>query len=151
MDAEDERIWRMFGALSDASWRQGPDPGGMVGGRLLKSLRPTRQNRSTRSWFIDQRTGRSRREETSPSIYGTWKGSVGIRKTHRPFPSSVIGCWQGDLGQAKCPVCGIGVKLVNEPGLFDVRCVKGCFRCHMHRNPQTGEFMHGHQVLKEPL
>ncbi len=38
MDAEDERIWKLFGALSDASWRKGPDPGGNVGGRLMENL-----------------------------------------------------------------------------------------------------------------
>jgi hypothetical protein len=27
MDAEFERIWRMFGALSDESWRRGSQPG----------------------------------------------------------------------------------------------------------------------------
>jgi hypothetical protein len=38
MDAENERIWRLFGALSDAAWRQGADPGGNVSGKLWENL-----------------------------------------------------------------------------------------------------------------
>lgn len=55
----------------------------------------------------------------------------------------------GEVSRAPCPCCGAALHIINAPALFDVSCPKHCFNYNFHRDPQTGEFLHGH-FFSEP-
>jgi hypothetical protein len=57
---------------------------------------------------------------------------------------------RGDHGRSQCPICQSDLSVTNEPRLLDVRCPNGCLAYNMHRDPRTGEPIHGHSILKEP-
>lgn len=48
------------------------------------------------------------------------------------------------LTSAMCPKCENALKIIDGPGLFDVTCPSGCFTYNFHRDPTSGEFLHGH-------
>jgi hypothetical protein len=49
-----------------------------------------------------------------------------------------------EIAEAKCPLCSGSLQVTDYPDLFDVRCSKRCFNYNYHRDPATGEFLHGH-------
>ena len=51
---------------------------------------------------------------------------------------------RGEISGARCPVCNADLHVINNSGLFDVSCPGHCFNYNFHRDPQTGEFQHGH-------
>jgi hypothetical protein len=51
---------------------------------------------------------------------------------------------------AICPRCAAKLCVVDTPDLFDVRCPKHCFNYNYHRDPTTGEFLHGHYWQNNP-
>jgi hypothetical protein len=51
----------------------------------------------------------------------------------------------GEAGAWSCPHCGSELALIDSPAIFDLTCPKKrCFTVNYHRDPETGEFMHGH-------
>lgn len=50
-----------------------------------------------------------------------------------------------------CPSCGLPMSLVNRPGLFDLSCRSGCVAYNFHRDPETGQAMHGHVFVHPRL
>lgn len=57
---------------------------------------------------------------------------------------------RGEIASAQCPSCGAALQVIHNPGLFGVSCPEGCFRSNHHRDPQTGEFQHGHFFCGPP-
>ena len=51
---------------------------------------------------------------------------------------------QEHLSSATCPKCKKTLSINDSPRLFDVTCPSGCFNYNFHRNPTSGEFLHGH-------
>lgn len=51
---------------------------------------------------------------------------------------------------ADCPCCGVALRIINTPGLFDVVCPRACFKYNFHRDPNTGQFEHGHFFMRPP-
>jgi hypothetical protein len=43
-----------------------------------------------------------------------------------------------------CPSCNGEMELVNNAHLFDLSCPNGCIAYNFHRDPTTGDAMHGH-------
>ncbi len=52
---------------------------------------------------------------------------------------------------AVCPLCSAPLRIVDSPGLFDVSCPERCFTYNYHRDPASGEFLHGHFWHRQPL
>ena len=50
---------------------------------------------------------------------------------------------------AKCPACGADLQIIDRTDLFDLSCSDGCFNYDFHRDPETGEFRHGHFFINE--
>ena len=48
------------------------------------------------------------------------------------------------LTEAACPKCSTALNIIDRPALFDVTCPQGCFNYNFHRDPESGEFLHGH-------
>jgi hypothetical protein len=49
-----------------------------------------------------------------------------------------------EAGPWGCPQCGSELNVTNVPALFGITCPKGCFTMDYHRDPATGELIHGH-------
>jgi len=54
------------------------------------------------------------------------------------------------LPSANCPVCDTNLLITNEPAIFAVTCPTGCFQHDYHRDPKSGDFLHGHLFVREP-
>jgi hypothetical protein len=52
-----------------------------------------------------------------------------------------------EIRSAECPQCSRALTITDVPDLFDVRCPSRCFNFNFHRDPATGEFLHGHFFL----
>lgn len=52
--------------------------------------------------------------------------------------------------ESTCPLCSKALSIHDSPNLFDVRCPNGCFNYNYHRDPSSGQFLHGHFFQKEP-
>ena len=52
--------------------------------------------------------------------------------------------------EAICPLCSAMLLVHDSPSLFDVRCQGACFKYNYHRDPNDGQFLHGHFFRKEP-
>jgi hypothetical protein len=57
---------------------------------------------------------------------------------------------QEHLSSATCPKCENALNIIDSPGLFDVTCPSGCFTYNFHRDPKSGEFLHGHVFFGQP-
>jgi hypothetical protein len=51
---------------------------------------------------------------------------------------------RGESAAWQCPRCESPLRLVNQERVFDLTCPRGCFNYSFHRDPTTGEFLHGH-------
>ena len=47
-----------------------------------------------------------------------------------------------------CPRCASSLLIINSPAKFHISCIKHCFDYDYHRDPATGEFLHGHFFSK---
>jgi hypothetical protein len=56
----------------------------------------------------------------------------------------------GEHSEWACPWCSTRLSLIDSPGLFDLSCPQGCFNYNFHRDPETGESMHGHFFSRPP-
>ncbi len=54
------------------------------------------------------------------------------------------GILAGEITEAKCPICGADLHIVNAPRIFDLTCTQRCFNYNFHKEPRTGKFLHGH-------
>jgi hypothetical protein len=72
------------------------------------------------------------------------------RENQQRVSALLAGIAEGEPMQALCPLCDGGLRVVNTAGLFDVTCPAGCFAYHLHKDPKTGEGLHGHSRMKEP-
>ena len=57
----------------------------------------------------------------------------------------------GDNPGLVCPSCGLAMSLLNSPRLFDLSCGNGCISYNFHRDPETGEHLHGHVFARPRL
>ncbi|MFA5027484.1 MAG: hypothetical protein WC713_06370 [Candidatus Methylomirabilota bacterium] len=46
--------------------------------------------------------------------------------------------------EAVCPMCSAALCIRDCSDMFDARCPEGCFKFNYHRDPTTGELLHGH-------
>jgi len=53
-----------------------------------------------------------------------------------------------EVADPTCPKCSDNLKVTDRPDLFDIRCPSGCFNYNFHRDPSSGEFLHGHFRLR---
>ncbi|MEZ6138682.1 MAG: hypothetical protein R3C53_27675 [Pirellulaceae bacterium] len=51
---------------------------------------------------------------------------------------------------ASCPKCQNALNIIDGPRLFYVTCPSGCFTYDFHRDPKSGEFLHGHVFFGQP-
>jgi hypothetical protein len=54
------------------------------------------------------------------------------------------------LTEVGCPGCATALNVIDSPALFDVTCPQGCFTYNFHRDPDSGEFLHGHVFYGQP-
>ncbi len=56
-----------------------------------------------------------------------------------------------DGGKPKpCPICQAPLEVVNVPAMFNVQCSKECFVYNFHRDPESGDCLHGHFFMNDP-
>ena len=70
------------------------------------------------------------------------------QEEHRAF-CEVIESMVTDMQSAtsrewRCPKCGTVLQVTDTPSLFDLSCPRMCFDYNYHRDPDSGEFLHGH-------